>query len=154
MKTIELKQYTSENKTQSVYVVTDGEKYMCDSDYGYVEFFNTEQEASLAILKFEQYTFAKPFAQYSDQDLYIFETGYHKIGIYNSNMNCLVESTDIYPLLNWIDENECHDKFMIFTFSKESDDDDYSPDDYYDIPPNYYDPRYDGPMHYIPPGNH
>lgn len=154
MKTVELNQYTDEKKTQSVFVVTDGIRYIIDKEDGYVEFFNTKESADNAINDTIFYTFAKPFCRTED-NLYIFKSKWNEIGIYNDNMECLVESSDIYPLLNWIDENNKHDKFMVFTFPKEDNSDDYSSDyDTYDISPSYYDPRYDGPMHYIPPGNH
>jgi hypothetical protein len=46
---------------------------------------------------------------------------------------------------------------MIMDFPKDTDtDDDTDYNDYndYDRGPSYYDPRYDGPYHYNPPGNH
>jgi len=156
MKTVELKQYFNENETQVIWYITDSTNYIIDKVRGNVQFFDDKTDADSVLNNPEGYSFDKPFFNKQDS-LYIFETAPFEIGVYDDNMKCLEMADDIYTLFDWIDENNCHSKFMIMDFPKDTDTDDdtdYSDYNDYDRGPSYYDPRYDGPYHYNPSGNH
>lgn len=145
-------QFNNEKHFEDFYIIHNGlmQLFYVDPDYGYVEFFKTEEDAKEKVNE----TLQKPFAD-ADENLYILKVN-GLYGVFDDNMDCMVESSDIWPVLACINENDIpRHKFPVFIFNDDKDeDDDYDADDYYDHPPSYYDPRYDGPMHYIPPGNH
>lgn len=154
MKTIEytkVKLYTSINTSVDTYIVTDGTNYIIDKDNGYVEYFDSKEKADNANIT--HYIFGKPFCE--DRELNIIKID-NEYSIRDSNFDCLESSADIYSLLGVVDEEYIYkDDFPNFCFPKEETDNDYDGDyQTYDNPPAYYDPHYDGPYHYIPPGNH
>lgn len=151
-----VEQFNDHKSSTDFFIVHNGnmETFVVDSDWGYVELFSSHEKAAEHINE----ELKKPFAD-KNENLYILKVN-NLYGIFDDNMDCTVESSDIYPILAHIRENDIpRDKFAVFYFgdddSSESEDDDYyDNDEWYDTPPSYYDPRYDGPMHYIPPGNH
>lgn len=153
-KVIKLKCYNSVSESTTLFTIQDGEKYYVDPEYGFVDFFFTEEKA----IKHINDELKVPFAEITDELVYfyIYEIdGY--FGLYDDNFHCYTESLDIWSLLSFIDYNTGfpQDKFPSFCFPKSWEtEEDYDGGEFYDAPPSYYDPRYDGPMHYIPPGNH
>ena len=144
-----VKQYSSPNHSYTGYIIHDDDfkKFYIDSEYGYVEYFNSEDEAK-AKLNCE---LKVPFAEVENYDILEIENWY---GLYDDNLYCYTEERyDIWPVIAFA-EDFPKDKFPNFVFPKSWEtEDDYDNDDY-DAAPSYYDPRYDGPFNYIPPGNH
>jgi len=149
---LKLKIYDSVRSSTDLYVVNDGDKYYVDPEYGFVEFFYTKEDAIPYLNKELSVPFDSP-----DSFNIIEWNGVY--GIYDYNLNSYFESESMREVTDHAryEPGFPEDKFQIFVFDKvwEEEEDDYEPDysDSYDSPPNYYDPRYDGPFHYIPPGH-
>ncbi len=146
---IEVRQYTSINDPVPyiVYTVRDDDKYvLCNN--GSV-FFTDKQYCEDMLRDGERLEVPHSISK----ELEVFEID-GILGVYDDNMNCLNSFSNLDELVEAYKEDE--DKFVNFIFPKEecSNDDYDGPDDDYDTGPSYYDPRYDGPFHYIPPGNH
>lgn len=146
---LEVRQYNSINDPAPyiVYTVRDGDKYvLCN---GGSVFFTDKEHCEDMIRDGEK--LEVPHSDSKELDVFLVNG---IIGVYDWNMNCLSTWDNLDELVEAYREDE--DRFTNFLFPKEEEygnDDDYSGD--YDIPdfgPSYYDPRYDGPFHYIPPG--
>ena len=150
---IKVTSYDSRNSKSILYTIQDGDKYYVDKEYGYIEYFFCKEEANKHI---------------NDELIIPFDTSeYYDImeidgwfGVFDSNMNMILEdwcqSIDRLEYLIKYEYSLSMDKFNNYRFSDDidCDDNDYDCGDYYDNPSSYYDPRYDGPYHYIPVGNH
>ncbi len=129
------------------YTVRDGDKYiLCN---GGSVFFTDKEHCEDMIRDGEK--LEVPHS--NSKCLEVFEVD-GIIGVYDWNMNCLNTYKNLDEFVEAYSEDQ--DRFENFDFPKdEYGDDDYSgDDDFQDYAPSYYDPRYDGPFHYIPPGEH
>lgn len=116
---------------------------------GYVNWFLTREEAENRL----DDPIAKPFDDCTDLD--VFEVDGKMAAVFDANLNNISDYVGLEDILYAVDNGDyIKSKFVNFSFPEDWDDEDgdYSDHDYYDRGPSYYDPRYDGPMHYIPPG--
>jgi hypothetical protein len=129
-------------------------EFFIEPKYGYIDWFSSEAKAQAALDA--DCDIAKPF---DDSD------GYELTEIDNnlcvrdfSTMEQIGDGfLDEWDFVRCVQNGDFSEsEFENFCFPEESDGDDgdYDGGDYYDATPSYYDPRYDGPYHYIPAGNH
>lgn len=150
---VEIKQITGVKSKDfdMLYTIKDGDKYLLADD-GSVFFTD-----KVNIHKYMDNTLEVPYFENPAEFLEVFEID-GKMAVCDANMNAVsIPFTDIWQFIIWVGNEEFQKlDFPNFIFPEEKDyDDDYDgPDDDYDTGPSYYDPRYDGPFHYIPLGNH
>lgn len=147
---VEVRQYTGMNRdnVEVFYTVRDGDKYVLCND-GSV-FFTDKEHCQDMIRDGEK--LEVPHS--NSKCLEVFEVN-GVIGVYDWNMNCLHTYNSLDEFVEAYSEDE--NRFSNFTFPKVDEEDyydDYSDNDFQDYAPSYYDPRYDGPFNYIPPGEH
>lgn len=146
MEIVKIKQYTSVKKFYDYYTIKDGDKYLIDDDC--VHYLSSKEECEDIIKKGVE--LGIPHSNSTELD--VFEVN-GILGVYDWNLNCLNSYYDIWGIV--ADYQDEENRFSNFIFpEKDNNQNDYDGD--YDIPdigPNYYDPRYDGPYHYIPPGD-
>lgn len=137
--------YNADKHFADCYIISENERYVIDK-HGDIIFFYSLEEAMNHLTK--KPVFGRPNSDTNELFVYQIDNGF--VNVYDGAMNIISETNS--KLDAWAIDTEFHydrNKFINFDFRWKDDVEDI--DDPYDIEPDYNDPRYNGPYHYIPP---